>query len=332
MPSPTGHRWLADLASYHFNIKYRPGRTNADADGLSRLPVSEDRSDINIDSVRAICDAVVPTPFAECLAINPNLVQDEENNVLDGPSTTDIIDWKKAQQQDKMITRFITETHEHNEENKPVQTLRKRKPTKVPPTMIPDRPVPIQDYRQNESSDEESVELVIIHSDADDDSNPSVTDLTSQQGEQNELRQLMRQIRRRTGSALDSGNDIEQQENPPEDSSSSSSQTIRRSTRERRKPAWMRSGNYDTSHSASLVTEKDWYQRIQCITSLAGTNLFGDLQTEAAKTILAISSAYDVDIRRGITFVPHTRVSFDASLINKTIQNPIHSQLLFTPR
>lgn len=701
----TGHRWLADLASYHFNIKYRPGRTNADADGLSRLPVSEDRSDINIDSVRAICDAVVPTPFAECLAINPNLVQDEENNVLDGPSTTDIIDWKKAQQQDKMITRwiemvekqqkpdkgepilkrqfnhlqiiddilyrvvntedevkkqlvlpsqlittilqayhndighqgkdrtlsllrdrfywpgmakdveewlshcgrclrrktipnhraplvsiqttaplqlvcvdyltlepskggqqyvlvitdhftrfaqaiptrnmtarttaealynhyivhyglperlhsdqgaqfesklikelctltgmvksrttsyhpqgngqcerfnrtlmsmlgtleveqkrdwkayvgplvycynstrhdstgyspyflmfgrnprlpvdiafglrkeaksqdyinnlkdrleyahkaaaemskksqlkqkggydtkvrgatiqkgdrvlvrinafegrhklsdkwekdsyrvldqpnkdipvytvqkehgggkkrnlhrnhllpvgFITETHEHNEENKPVQTLRKRKPTKVPPTMIPDRPVPIQDYRQNESSDEESVELVIIHSDADDDSNPSVTDLTSQQGEQNEVLETEASgsdgdalsqadsvttvdetdSEEEQGSALDSGNDIEQQENPPEDSSSSSSQTIRRSTRERRKPAWMRSGNYDTSHSASLVTEKDWYQRIQCITSLAGTNLFGDLQTEAAKTILAI--------------------------------------------
>ncbi|CAG2252593.1 unnamed protein product [Mytilus edulis] len=159
--------------------------------------------------------------------------------------------------------RFITETHEHNEENKPVQTLRKRKPTKVPPTMIPDRPVPIQDYRQNESSDEESVELVIIHSDADDDSNPSVTDLTSQQGEQNEVLETEASgsdgdalsqadsvttvdetdSEEEQRSALDSGNDIEQQENPPEDSSSSSSQTIRRSTRERRKPAWMRSEN-----------------------------------------------------------------------------------------
>jgi hypothetical protein len=32
----TGHRWLADLATYDFNIKYRPGKNNADADGLSR--------------------------------------------------------------------------------------------------------------------------------------------------------------------------------------------------------------------------------------------------------------------------------------------------------
>ncbi|CAG2216189.1 unnamed protein product [Mytilus edulis] len=82
---------------------------------------------------------------------------------------------------------FITETHEHDEENRPVLTIRKRKPTKVPPTMITDRPVSIQDYRQNDSSDEESVELVVIRSDADDDSNPSVTDSTSQQGEQNEV-------------------------------------------------------------------------------------------------------------------------------------------------
>ena len=34
----TGHRWLASLASYQFNIKYRPGKNHADADGLSRLP------------------------------------------------------------------------------------------------------------------------------------------------------------------------------------------------------------------------------------------------------------------------------------------------------
>ena len=33
----TGHRWLAELSNYNFTIKYRSGKKNADADGLSRL-------------------------------------------------------------------------------------------------------------------------------------------------------------------------------------------------------------------------------------------------------------------------------------------------------
>ena len=34
----TGHRWLASLANYTFKLTYRAGRSNADADGLSRRP------------------------------------------------------------------------------------------------------------------------------------------------------------------------------------------------------------------------------------------------------------------------------------------------------
>jgi hypothetical protein len=32
----TGQRWLASLAAFHFDIRYRPGRNNADADALRR--------------------------------------------------------------------------------------------------------------------------------------------------------------------------------------------------------------------------------------------------------------------------------------------------------
>ncbi|MEE4247445.1 MAG: RNase H-like domain-containing protein [Kangiellaceae bacterium] len=35
----TGHRWLAHLSQYHFQIRYRAGKKNLDADALSRLPV-----------------------------------------------------------------------------------------------------------------------------------------------------------------------------------------------------------------------------------------------------------------------------------------------------
>lgn len=35
----TRHRWLADLADFNFELKYKPGRLNQDADGLSRMPL-----------------------------------------------------------------------------------------------------------------------------------------------------------------------------------------------------------------------------------------------------------------------------------------------------
>ena len=35
----TGLRWVAALADYQFSIKYRPGKLNIDADGLSRSPL-----------------------------------------------------------------------------------------------------------------------------------------------------------------------------------------------------------------------------------------------------------------------------------------------------
>ncbi|XP_039866235.1 uncharacterized protein LOC120720578 [Simochromis diagramma] len=35
----TTHRWVAELADFNFSIKYRPGRANGDADGLSRMPL-----------------------------------------------------------------------------------------------------------------------------------------------------------------------------------------------------------------------------------------------------------------------------------------------------
>ena len=35
----TGLRWVADLAEFNFVIKYRPGKSNSDADGLSRRPM-----------------------------------------------------------------------------------------------------------------------------------------------------------------------------------------------------------------------------------------------------------------------------------------------------
>ena len=62
----TGQRWVSELADFHFTIKYRPGKNNADADTLSRLPldmnqyiqhcteeVSRDDMDATVEAVEA---------------------------------------------------------------------------------------------------------------------------------------------------------------------------------------------------------------------------------------------------------------------------------------
>ena len=36
----TGLRWVNELADFHFDVTYRPGKANADADTLSRMPIS----------------------------------------------------------------------------------------------------------------------------------------------------------------------------------------------------------------------------------------------------------------------------------------------------
>ena len=44
----TGMQWVGELAEYHFDIKYRPGRVSADVDTLSRMS-------IDIDEYEASC-------------------------------------------------------------------------------------------------------------------------------------------------------------------------------------------------------------------------------------------------------------------------------------
>jgi hypothetical protein len=61
----TGHCWLASLAAFHFDIRYRQGRNNADADAPSRLPGT-----ITSESVQPICNVITQEPYVDSLTID----------------------------------------------------------------------------------------------------------------------------------------------------------------------------------------------------------------------------------------------------------------------
>ena len=103
----TGHRWLAALAAFNFEIRYRPGRSNADADALSRIPgdSADKERIIDMDSFHAICNSVLPRSYVESLTVSPDLVLYDEDPR--GSNIGNIVDWKKAQSMDPDIHKLI---------------------------------------------------------------------------------------------------------------------------------------------------------------------------------------------------------------------------------
>ena len=99
----TGHRWVAALGAYNFQVKYRPGKSNSDADGLSRMPhmVSE-YEQISNDSIKAICQSQVCIPYVQSLVMSTTLPTEFDIQ-------EDIVprDWRSNQWQDPVISKFL---------------------------------------------------------------------------------------------------------------------------------------------------------------------------------------------------------------------------------
>ena len=69
----TGHRWIAAMASCNCSIMYGPGSSNADADGLSKLPGilgKNNVSNISTESVNAICNIQHVQPYVQCFSLS----------------------------------------------------------------------------------------------------------------------------------------------------------------------------------------------------------------------------------------------------------------------
>ena len=105
----TGQRWIASLSGYNFSIKYRSGKKNADADGLSRCKASQEERMIFPETLKAISHSLSVTedcPLVESVAVSDShastQVDDIPEQLLQTYGLTSR-DWRKAQLKDPCI-------------------------------------------------------------------------------------------------------------------------------------------------------------------------------------------------------------------------------------
>ena len=111
----TGQRWVAALSDYNFTVKYRSGRKNADADGLSRLPEDTAANQERIifpEVLKAICQCaalqVEECPLVESVAVSQPVDASEDipEDLLMSHALTSK-DWRKAQRDDPTLKLII---------------------------------------------------------------------------------------------------------------------------------------------------------------------------------------------------------------------------------
>lgn len=111
-----GHRWVAELADYHFTIRYHPGKNNNDADGLSLMPLSIEEymnsctREISGETVDAFMENVKIETGNPCKGVGVirtcalSLMKDS-NSSTSQPLTSSQI--RKAQEEDEVLARVI---------------------------------------------------------------------------------------------------------------------------------------------------------------------------------------------------------------------------------
>ena len=114
----TGHRWVAELSEFKFDIKYRPGHSNRDADALSRMPVNftsymdSCTNNITLDQIKAGIDGISAQATGDAIWISAvtldgSLVENDKDFLTDDQPTISKYEIQQAQKQDRVISRVL---------------------------------------------------------------------------------------------------------------------------------------------------------------------------------------------------------------------------------
>ena len=99
----TGQRWVASLANYDFRIFYKSGKTNVEADALSRIP-RDGHTLIDTLTIKAVMTAIPSTDWSE-YNLNPSEIVCKSTQIVVHKRTED--DWKIEQENDPIIGPVI---------------------------------------------------------------------------------------------------------------------------------------------------------------------------------------------------------------------------------
>ena len=110
----TGLRWVNELADFHSDVRYRPGKANADADTLSRMPISFEEymsgcsEMVSQDVLNTVTSSInesssTKTAWLSSLTTTPVMLEEELGSVC----TISPSDLSAAQQEDTTISRVL---------------------------------------------------------------------------------------------------------------------------------------------------------------------------------------------------------------------------------
>lgn len=107
----TSHRWVSTLSVYNFSIKYRPGKSNTDADILSRLHQEADQKTdqeaekevtVTPEEVRAMCHSHYTNPVIQAICMS-----EKASESFDLFQEIIPRDWRTAHHKDHAISKFL---------------------------------------------------------------------------------------------------------------------------------------------------------------------------------------------------------------------------------